>query len=300
MFILSVLLLIVNFWASYHLSAKSIWFLIANGPIALIAIIGGLSKIFSKEEVSRGIYILRGSLFFLLNTPVLIILSGLMLFFGSIVSSVTVMSSGVRDPMNVGLTPEGHSDSKQIGEKLGGPNDVVAFIKTTTPFGRPFYLEVKGYLRYSFDLYPWIGKKIRVASDLTISPSILIRVPTEAQMFLPNGKIVVIYDDTLIAQRNTMSKRGSILVGHDVSIPNELIGQWKTELIAENIPAPTAARSLLAWQHFQVAPPLVALVPGKTAEAKFLIQGKIVKARAKFKIGTKKIQDVLMIKEVEP
>ncbi|MCK5609823.1 hypothetical protein KAR91_48575, partial [Candidatus Pacearchaeota archaeon] len=165
--------------------------------------------------------------------------------------------------------------------------------------GQAFYLEVEGYLRHSFDLYPWVGKKVRVVKDLSISPSILIRVPIGVQLFLPKGKIVVVSNDSVIAESKTNARQGSIIVGHNVSIPNAFVEKWKRELIADKVEESAAALSLLTWQQPKAVPSSERLFPGKTIVVKFLIEGNKIKASNKFKIGSEEIQDVLMLIEEE-
>ncbi|NIM16543.1 MAG: hypothetical protein GTO45_31405, partial [Candidatus Aminicenantes bacterium] len=77
----------------------------------------------------------------------------------------------------------------------------------------PYYLEVKGFQRYSFDLYPWIGKKIRISEDLEVSPSILVRVPADSLGMISKGKIVVTAGEKVIAQKETQQDKGALLIG---------------------------------------------------------------------------------------
>lgn len=290
----SFFILIINSWSLHHLGNKLRHILIANGPLALIAIVNFFSQILLEQEVQEFKEKIRGWFFYFLKTPVLIILFGLILVAGSVVSSVTVMSGGVSDTMTANLTPEGKSQSKKLSKVLDGPDDVERFISLTTPFGRPFYLEVERHLRYSFDLYPWIGKKIRVSKDLNISPSILIRVPFPIIRTLRQGKIVVASDNAVIAEVNTKENQGSIIVGHYFLIPSEFVDKWKMELLAMNITGAPAAGSLLAWQQAQLVPPNMPLVPGIIMEAKYFIVKEKPLAVAKFMVGSEKIQDILL------
>lgn len=315
--LLSFFILMVNFWTIHHLGNKAVQLIIANGPLLLITIYNSFYQLLKKQEIFNIKDKIRSWLLFFLKPPVLIVLYILFFIAGSLVSSVSVMSSGAADKMTVALNPEGPHQQKQTrtqtiifpeeqskikpeNKELNGPNDVVRFIKCTTPFGRPFYLQVEKYVRYSFDLYPWVGKKIRVTKDLTIAPSILIRVPDAARMHLEKGKIVVLYKGSITAETKTEEHLGSMLVGHYLLSPNEInefIERWKMELLGSNITGPPAARCLLAWQQPKEVIPSIALIPGMTLEAKFFIEKEKPIAKAKFRVGSEKIQDVLLSME---
>lgn len=309
----SLFFLMVNFWSLHHLGAKATHFLIANGPLALVTIANFLAPLFSKKETQKFKKKARRWFFFFIKTPILIFLYGFFFIAGSFVSSVTVMSSGVPDEISINLSIEGQSEhhrqindfdnvppEKKAQEKrsknLIGPNGIVRFIKFTYPFGRPYFLEAKGYLRHSFDLYPWIGKKIRVTKDLSISPSILIRVPAELQALLAKGKIEVTFNNEVIAEEFTNARQGSILVGPYKDIPNSFVDRWKTELIVVEEDSPKAAAiSLLAWLHPIKTPSKVTIFPGMTLEAKYLtLEEQKITAWAKFQVSPVKIQDILL------
>lgn len=308
---------LVNSWSLHHLGSKFTHFLIANGPLVLVAIANFFSPLFKKQEARELKEIIRGWFLFFISPTVLIILFALFFVLGSFFSSITVMSSGIQNTITITVDHEGRQEKKskkkikntsdldseeesqdKLHPKLKGPNDVKRIIKFTTPFGHPYFLKAKGYLRYSFDLYPWIGKKIRVSKDLTISPSILIRVPAAARVHLSKGKIVVLSNDNIIAEINTNETLASIIVGHYFLSPNEFnefIGRWKMELTGENIEGPPAARCLLAWQQPHLIQPCIPMTPGIILEAKFFITEEKPIARAKFRVGYEKIQDISLL-----
>lgn len=292
--ILSVIIFITNSWSIHHLgnSLKNIF--ITNAPLTIIAIISFFSQILSKQETKKIMEKVRNWFFFFLKTPVLILFFGLILTIGSCLSSITVLSSGIMDKTKVRLALEGPSQNSKSIKQLNGPNDMVRFIKFTNLFGKAYYLEVEGYGRYSFDLYPWLGKNVRITEDLIISPSILIRIPTGIQMFLPQGLIKIIENDSIIAEVNTNNKQGSILVGHDLAIPTSFIEKWKRELTAEKTQESPAALSLLRWHQPVKVKPKTELIPGKTIEIKFIIKNGKMKAHTKYKINSEEIQDIIL------
>lgn len=293
----SVLIVLINSWLLHHFGSGLKQLSIYNAPLMLIAIIKAISQIIGKGVASEIKDRIRIWFYVLLKTRVLVSIYGIILVAGFFISTVTVMSSGVSDRMSVNLTSEGKPQRAQHSKKLNGPNSIVRFHKFVTPFGSSFYLEVESYLRHSFDLYPWIGKKVRVSSDLKIAPSVLIRIPVEAHIHLRKGKIMVVSNNTILAEKKTNENQGSILVGHYFPADNEIGGfveKWKMELDGKNIKGAPAAQSLLAWQHFQKVSPCVSIIPDMNLEVKFFIEENKPIASSKFRVGYEKIQEILL------
>lgn len=300
-FILSLFVFFINVWCLHHLGNLSWKLPVANSPLLLVAIVSFFKQFLEKEEKEKFSKMLRRWFFFFAETEVLIFLFCVFLIAGSMISSVMVMAGGVSEKAEVHLTSEGKARDSEKSSILEKPNDVLRFIRFTTPFGRSFYIEVKGYLRYSFDLYPWIGKKIRVMDDLTVTPSIIIRVPTGVSLNLENGRIAVYSNSKEIAGKETNKNQGALLIGRNLPIPSSFIERWRLELIAFGVDkeAP-AARSILRWQTpLIVDDPTEPIIPGKSLLAKFLTKEGKTKAKAKFIVGTEKIQDILMSIEEE-
>jgi hypothetical protein len=296
--ILSLLILIVNTWSLHHIGKDVVNVFMANGPLVLIAIFNFLWGILKKDKNTTEVSKIYSWLTLFLKTPVLVLLFGIILLAGSIVSSVTVMDSGTQGNLTLSLVPEGQSQTEKNRTQLSGPNEVRKFIKFTSPFGRAFYLEVDGYLRHSFDLYPWFGKKIRITRDLSISPSILIRVPVSEQMGLSNGRIEVWEGQSKIAEEKTDKNHAAIIVGHNIAIPNAFFEKWNMEFTAYQVPKEAAALSLLRWQQPKVIRSEVPLSAGKKIVAKFFVN-EVIRAKAAYEVKSKKIQDVLLIVEGE-
>lgn len=297
---LSILIFIVNSWSLRHIGKDAINVFMANGPLLLIAIFKFLWNFFQKDDgksdASNGESKLFSWLTVFLRTPVLVLLFGIILVAGSIVSSVTVMDSGTQDNLSLSLVPEGKQKTKENPMQLSGPNDVRKYIKLTSPFGRAFYLEVDGYLRHSFDLYPWVGEKIRIKGDLKISPSVLIRVPESEQMGLSTGKIEVWMDQKKIAEKKTDINHGAIIVGHNMALPNAFFEKWNLEFTAKQIPDVTAALSLLRWQQPEAIRPMVPLEADRKILAKFYVND-MIRAKAEYVVTSDVIQDVRLIAE---
>ena len=298
-FFLALLVFMINIWCIYHLGDYPWKLALANGPIIFIAVAKFLTKILTKKENEKLAEVIKAWSRFWLKPPVLVVIFFFFFIVSLLISSVTVMSSGLSEKVDVCLSSEGKAVN-ETGKTLEEPNDIERFIRFTSPFGRSFYLEVDGYQRYSFELFPWIGKRIRVLEDLKVAPSLLLRIPTGLGLHLPRGKVAVYSEEKEIAEGKTSIKHGSILVGRNIPIPSTFVEKWKLELVAMGITSQAAAaNSLLIWQNAAVIKPSVPIMPGRIYEARFLTHQGKVKARARFAVGTEKIQDILMSIEEE-
>lgn len=297
--LLSLFVLTVNLWANNHFGQERLRLWLANGPWLLIAIVGSFSKVLKKEDTAEFGERMKRSLLFSLQTPVLVILYGLFLAIGSLLSSVTVMSGGVDEKMSVKLRTEG-AHQHPVTRTLNGADDELRIFRFVTPFGRPVSLDVQGYQRYSFDLYPGVGKRVRVSSDLQVSPSVLIRTPFSVRPHLEKGRIEVRRRQKLIADVPTSNDRSSVIIGRDQPIPSDFVPRWTMELLAQGDQKRPIYACLLAWRKPQLVAENEALVPGMELEAKFYIEKDKPIASAKFRVGTEKIQDVLLLEEKEP
>ncbi|NIS38895.1 hypothetical protein GWN26_13615, partial [Candidatus Saccharibacteria bacterium] len=230
-FALAIFLL--NLWSAHHLGTTIGDLSFINGPLGILAVVSFLAQWLTEKEASDFKTRVRKWFLFFLKPPALIFLYAFLLICSSLVSSVTVLSDGTPGKLTVALTPEGNNQGNEKKEELRGSNDVVRFIDSTTPFGRPFYLEVDGYLRKSFDLYPWVGTKIRVREDLTPLPTVLLRIPTAARMFLSGGSVELYIADTGDGQErrllNTPTDRGSgaLMLGPRLAVPNDIVEKWR-------------------------------------------------------------------------
>jgi hypothetical protein len=210
---------------------------------------------------------------------------------GSLCASVTVISDGSLAGATVSLAADG---SREDGtpEQFDESSDAVHFLRFTSPFGRPFSLDVEGYLNYSFDLYPWVGEKIRVSSDLTVSPSALIRLPQRLMVQVQGGRIVVASGGREVAACTTDAGHAALLVGQSMPVFSTFIDKWRYEFVADSIPEQVAARSILSWWDRPiVVRPAVPLVPGMVIEASFFNRKGLLLASETFIVGSDKIQD---------
>ena len=230
----------------------------------------------------------RSAVRWLTRDEMLITAYAVFLIFGSIFSSVTVFSSGAGDVGSVTLGTEGSSDLSS--EKLTAGETEVRFYRFTNPFGRPLYLDVHGYQRHSFDLYPWIPSRIRVAKDLQLSPSLLIRVPDELFTFVVGGRIELSDGVNVIAEGPVAAESASILVGEQRHIPDSFTEAFKRELTAARENEEMTAKRLDSWLAPVPAKSSVSISSGMHLRARFLGPGEL--AARDFVVGDDVVQDI--------
>jgi hypothetical protein len=291
--IFAAILLVMNTWCVHHLGSKLTDFTAANAPLAIIAITGFISKMLSKSEAAQVNVGFRGFLMIFLRTPVLTVLAILVLATGSVVSSVTVLASGTGERLELRLGAEGGGTIEESEMKtLDGPNEVERFIIFTTPFGRSFYLTATGYQRYSFDLKPWAGKKIRVSRDLKIMPSLLIRVPVQFHQNLSQAQLVVETNSQTAAKVESFEDRGSVVIGRPLKVPDRFISRWERELSAQGITGAMADRYILRWQRPIYVESSEPLAPGQKFTARLIVSD-TTRAELVTIVGEESLQDLV-------
>lgn len=271
---LAVLLAAINGWSIRHLGHDLTKLASLNAVTVVFGYI--LARLREREknllegEKRRG---QREFLDWCLDPAALISIAILFGLFGSFVTSITVLADGIAGPRSVYVTPEGKERKEGDEERLDTADDSVKFLRWTTPFGRPFYAEVEGYLRHSFDLYPWKGETLRIGSDLRSAPALLVRVPTEYFALLDGGLVRTTYDGESY-DTATEEDRGSVILGRRTGVTKESIDDWRSELKSANRTDAEIARAVITWKSPIAVDGLPPLTPGAEIEFEFLSRAK--------------------------
>jgi len=174
------------------------------------------------------------------------------------------------------------------------------FVLPATPFGRPYRLEVEGYVPKTIDVYPIVGVRVRPGVDLRRSPSVLLRF---TQIALGSWKdaggaelrVVAVGNggtETLLASSRTPAN--ALFLGRAQAIPAEWQATWRTELQARAVSDALAARQLLAWRETGVLPLAAGLEPGQALRVTLTNDQKHVFARSDLVVGKDEVQDQLV------
>jgi len=136
-------------------------------------------------------------------------------------------------------------------------DDPHRFFVTTSPLGRPYLLQVKGYLPKPLDVYPLAGVTIIPNRDLSPSPSVLLRPDPDALATLSDGGTVIV---TLLRSGNRQliacgAGRSSFLIGSmgflPSTIPQKLREDWRLELTRAGEDEQHTAGILMDWGNAQ-------------------------------------------------
>jgi len=280
---LIVLVLLVNAWIVAHTDLDA-----AIGAIieVVVAVVAAAAEFGPKRYVHR---FGRQVLWRLTQREVLIPAYAIFLIGGSVISSVAVYSAGAGE---IGSVKVGSEGSKRFTEeKLTAADPDAHFYRFTNPFGRPLYLEVRGYARHSFDLYPWFPRRIRVARDLALSPSLLIRVPDHV-FALATGASIELQGCPAVA---VSDREASVLFGEPRPIPDPLLAAFNRELAAEQEPADTTAKRIEAWLAALPARPPFSITPGMRLRARLVGPDGGEIASREFIVGEEPIQDIRLL-----
>jgi hypothetical protein len=303
--LLTLLIFLINMWTVHHLGGK-LWELsIANSFLLFVGIGEFVFKVVGNAE-GKTVFqnSVRRLLFIFLRPTVLIGLYSIFFIAGSLVSSVTVLSSGYeRKQVNVVLFSDGMPGTQGSAKTLEGPDGLVRFTKLTSPFGRPLFLKVDGFIRYSFDLLPWFGKKIRIAQDLQIEPTLLIRLPISVLNNLKDADLEIYVEGKPVKPPDlkNVKDEGSVLIGPDIPILSSFAEKWKLEILAGGTEDRTAiARILRAWQKPLMPDSDLELAPGSHIKIVLRRHGKIL-SQTEFVMSHERILDIaLVMEEIAP
>ena len=291
---LAVLVAVVNAWARRHLDMDWLGLALVNGALGFVgvfaALLGGL-----EEDRLAGVK--RDLLRRVLRWPVLITLLVLTVTVCSFVSSVTVLAGGADDAAAVRLAPEGDAAPDSVGV-LAGRGSLLRRYVFTTPFGRPFYLEVDGYVRHSFDLYPWTGATIRVDRDLVRLPTIVVRTHYQDHQQLKRGALVIAVAGGGRIEVPTDEDRGAVILGRRVPIPAPLVAEWRSELLADSVTGALAEKHIRKWKNPEnevVGYDRLPIRPGDRLDVSFVVDQGVV-ASTSCRITTSPLQDVRLAK----
>jgi hypothetical protein len=171
------------------------------------------------------------------------------------------------------------------------------FVLPVTPFGRPYRLEVDGYLPQTIEVYPIVGARVRPGVDLRRSPSVLLRFSQVAMgswKDVGGAELRVVSigaggEQTLLA--STRTPANALFLGRAQPIPADWPNVWQTELQSRAVSDKLAAAQLLAWREWAVLPLSGRLEPGELLRVTLTNAQNHVVARCDLAVGKSEVQD---------
>ncbi len=293
--LLALAIFLINLWINYHINVDGWRLVIINIVPIIYGILTFLISLGPEEEAKSLKKKLRPLLLFFLRPIVLILIYVLFLVSGMLVSSVTVLADGSHEYIKISIIPEGKEESRHL-EIIDEPYQIVKFILFSSPFGKSYYIEADGFLRESFELYPWIGRRIRINRDLRPTPTLIFRLPG------PNIKIyeggffkIVVNNDTIFSQKIKGQKSLSVMLGRYRNITQELKENWKASLTIDDIKEPKRTAFMRAWGN-PIILDTITLKHGDSVKIVYLNRSNIVKASINTLVLEDAIQDILLDK----
>ena len=294
LFILALLLVLVNTWTATHFGKEPGQFILVHIPIAVLGIMGLFVKYLDNEHKKSVGRKLGNWFLFFLHTPSLVFLWSVFFLAGTFVSSVTINSVDINAGLDASVYAlERYNENKKQDpgkiSKIGTPLPLIC-----NPFGKPYILKADGYQQLPFELYPWIPKRIQVEKDLTVSPSIFVRIPFKSQHLINSG-VVEAYINGRKILSDSLKGKGAILIGRKQEIPGEFLERWNMELRSK-IPGEQEAAIFVTLKHWSVDTLHFyhAMTPFDTLNVRLLDGFGKINAESVYFINQKKIQDVNM------
>jgi hypothetical protein len=296
--ILLVLFFIVglNFFCNRHLGFG--W----DAPIVSLVVAGagvgvGILEAYFGDDAWKAT--VNGLAKKVIRMPLLVGLCGALLIVSAVCSSLTVLVDPPDTLLTAVLKPaDGASSVGREENNLAEPKNPVHFFHVwTTPLGRPYQLEVKGYLPQIVQVYPLIGATVSPRRDLQIAPSVLFRPPVEALGAMAGKVCVQVFDErdskkTLVAE-NKMVGANSFLFGTDQSLPSTQWESWRLEMLAGGVKDEIAVAKIMeAWRTPQILPPTSPVRPGDYLSAIVYNASGQPMAAARAKLTQEKLQDI--------
>lgn len=290
--LLAGLLFGLNAWAVRHIGSDLQEIAVVNGFLGFVALVlGWIEERDAKDLRARVGQILRRAV----DAPVLLALYLVVVLGTSLISSVTVMSDGHSGSTTLYLSPEGAPRDVSSQETLDGPSGVVRYIRVTSMFGRPFYLEADGFLRKSVQIFPWIGETISLSADLQRLPSILLRIPPNLHASLPGGKLLLDLGLAGTYTIETEAQRAAVQLGPPAAIPETWRREWRSELrTMSNVPDELRESFFRNWLNPIRDEAVPAMAPSQRLQVSFLTRANKEVIRQEVVVGWAPLQDVVL------
>ena len=189
--LLALAIFFANLWLKYHLSEKSSLIVFANGLIAVYGITYSLlGKTIGEKGQNEIVSHIQRFFWILLKPGFLVTIYLILIIAGSMYASVSLVNNLPQQPVELKLFPIESQKSDFKSVSFSNSNVIIKKGFFTSPFGRVMTIRAKGYRDYTFELFPFAGKKIMLKDALIPLPSIWIRsYPTIVNMLLNNSQL---------------------------------------------------------------------------------------------------------------
>lgn len=283
---------IVGIWIDHHFSAWPFFIGITYAAGTLYGLLGLLFKISNEPDETKSKQILQRVLLFFLKPVMLFILFTIIFVVGNSLSTVLVYADDVEEPISISVVSEDAADTPAA--ILSKKDKQLYFTRLTNPLGRTYHIEATGYVKKSFELYPWVGKKIDVEKDMQPVPSVFIRVNGPPNLF-QDGQFKI-HSKKFGTRTVPIAKGdiGALLIGRVKSFPESWAEKWEqklnTYLKTDDALYPIILDGWRNYRHLDN----VSIEPGDTFELSVLSSGDAVVASGTITVTESAFQDYLI------
>ncbi len=269
---LALAIFFANLWLKYHLGGESTLIILANALIAIYGIAFSLLGKTIGEDGQNEISSRIQQFFWILLRPgFLVTIYLVFIMVGSLYASVSLVNDTSNSSMEIEVFPWEDQKSEHQAISISGSGEIVKEGFFTTPFGRVMTLQAKGYRDYTFELYPFVGKKIMLDEVLIPLPSIWVRsYPTIVNLLLDNCQLAIVDVDGLdtLFNQQTQNTFGSYIIGEPQSVKATQLDQWQREASAYyKNEGPELSNTLLKWSNAKFYNETLDLKPQKEYKA---------------------------------
>lgn len=292
--VLVVFVIVLDLWGSQHFGLGFRNPGVIAGVVAAIAYAVNLvGRLVPKSERENAGERLAGWIRRALTPEVLLVLGTAMLLLMASVSSVTVIGDTADANTRISVYPVGSPDRVRVDSLSSAPG-LARFLVLSSALGRTFRVEASGYLPAAFDVYPVVGRKIRLGRDMSLAPTVLFRPSVDALRSLAGGGSLHVYriegGDKRLVVDTTGLEPAAYYIGRPPALPSSTVKDWERALSGQ-LPPSVIDQTILRWKT------LVALTTGDVAPGVSLMAevvsraGKPV-ARAEVVVGESRLVDV--------
>lgn len=292
---------ILFLWSDYHLGiGTSQPVAVAGIAAALPFAIGILPYLLDKADDEALRTRLRATIAQRLTWRAIVIAY---LLFGAVMLTWTSVLVLAEDGSRLGRVTLKALDGGSATLHVETPTDKdkpARFILPITPFGRPYRLEVEGFVPKTIEAWPILGVRVRPGIDLRRSPSVLLRLSEiamgswkdEGGADLRVVSVGMRGEEALIA--STRTPANAFFLGRAQPVPADWATTWKTELQSRAVNDQLAARQILEWRQSVVLPLSTGVEPGQSLRVTLTNAQRHVFASSEFFVGKDELQDQLI------
>ncbi len=292
---------ILFLWSDYHLGIGTSQPVAVAGIAAALPFAIGILPYFLDEADDKALRArLRGGIARRLTWRAIAVAY---LLFGAVMLTWTSVLVLAEDGSRLGRVTLKALDGGSATEHVQVPTDKAAparFILPVTPFGRPYRLEVEGFVPQTIEVWPILGVRVRPGIDLRRSPSVLLRLSAIAMgswKDVGGAELRVVAvgvrgEETPLA--STRTPADALFLGRAQPVPADWPATWRTELQSRAVSDTLAARQILAWRQVAVLPVSTGVAPGQSLRVTLTNDQQHVVARSEFLVGKDELQDQLI------